>query len=102
MTGNLPIANTLLLCNEETTIEEIKAFLYRAIYNDKPILFVMSNMEYLSLSVTQSFLRTLRKLYKLKNKNIKSYLIFFYEKQDSGLSRDLEKLIPDKNILNKN
>ena len=102
LTGNLPIANTLLLCNEETSIEEIKAFLYRAIYNDKPILFVMSNMEYLSLSVTQSFLRTLRKLYKLKNKNIKSYLIFFYEKQDSGLSRDLEKLIPDKNILNKN
>ena len=102
LTGNLPIVNTYLLCNEETTIEEIKAFLYRAIYNDKPILFVISNLEYLNLSITQNVIRTLRKLYKAKNRNIKSYLVFIYEKTDSCLSRDLEKLIPDKNILSKN
>ena len=27
--------------------------------------------------------------------------LFIYEKQDSALSRDLEKLIPDKNLLSK-
>ncbi len=101
MTGNLPIVNTLIFCNKETTREEIKAFLYRAIYCDKPILFVIANMEYLGLSVTQNIMRLLRKLYKAKNRNIKSYLVFIYEKTDSGLSRDLEKIIPDKNILNK-
>ena len=36
-------------------------------------------------------LRTLKKIKKIKNKDIKSYLIFIYEKVDSGLSRDLEK-----------
>ena len=30
------------------TIEEIKPFLYRVIYNDKTILFVIANMELLS------------------------------------------------------
>ena len=33
-------------------------------------------------------------------KNIKSYLLFIYEKADSGLSREIEKLIPERNILN--
>ena len=55
---------------------KIKEFLYRAFYNDKRILFVIANMEYLSLSITQRIIRSLRKLYKSKNRNIKSYLIF--------------------------
>ena len=101
LTGNLPIVNTLLFCNEDTRAEEVKAFLYRALYCEKPILFVITNMEYLGLSATQNALRTLKKIYKLKNKNIKSYLVFIYEKTDSGLSRDLEKLISDKYILNR-
>ena len=102
LTGNFPIVNTLLFCNEETTVEEIKAFLYRAIYCEKPILFVITNLECLGLSVTQSILKTIRKLYKAKNRIISSYLVFIYEKIDSGFSRFLEKLIPEKNILNKN
>ena len=101
LTGNFPIVNTLLFCNEETRVEEVKAFLYRALYCEKPILFVITNMEFLGLSATQNVLRTLKKIYKLRRKDIKSYLIFIYEKADSGLSRDLEKLISEKNILNK-
>ena len=100
LTGNFPIVNTLLFCNEETKAEEVKAFLYRALYCEKPVLFVIANMEYLSLTDTQNALRTLKKIYKLRNKDIKSYLVFIYEKADSGLSRDLEKLISDKFILN--
>ena len=101
LTGNFPIVNTLLFCNEETKAEEVKAFLYRALYCDKPVLFVIANMEYLGLSDTQNALRTLKKIYKIKNKDIKSYVVFIYEKADSGLSRDLEKLISDKFILNR-
>ena len=99
LTGNTPIINTLLICNEETTLEKIKGFLYRAIFNDKPILFVIANMECLELSVTQKAIKTLKRLYNLKNKNINSYLLFIYEKIDSGLARDIEKLIPERNIL---
>ena len=100
LTGNFPIRNTLLFCNEETTIEQIRAFLYRAIFCEYPILFVIYNMEYLSLSITQNIIKIIKKLSKLKN--INSYLLFIYEKADSGLSREIEKLIPERNILNNN
>ena len=102
LTGNLPTVNALLFCNEETSLEQIKAFLYRAIFCERPVLFVIANMEYLSLSINQSTIKFLKKLYKLKDKVIDSYLVFFYEKVDSGLSRDIEKLIPEKNSLNNN
>ena len=99
LTENSPIYNTLLICNEETDIEKIKAFLYRAILCDEPILFTITNIEYLELSFTQSIIVTLKKLYKFKNKKINSYLLFIYEKDDSGFSRDIEKIIPEKSIL---
>ena len=100
ITGNVPIINTLLICNENTNIEEIKAFLYRAIFCDKPILFLIANIECLELHITQNIIKTLKSLYKLRNNVLNSYLVIIYEKVDSGLARDIEKLIPEKNILN--
>ena len=99
LTGNIPILNTLLICNQDTNIENIKAFLFRAIFCDKPILFSICNMESLELSYTQNIIKTLRKLLKLKNKKINSYLLIIYNKDNSALSRDIGKLIPEKNIL---
>ena len=99
LTGNAPIINTVLICNEETNIEKIRSFLYRAIFCDKPILFLITNMECLELSLKQSIIKTLKDLYQLKKRNINSYLLLMYEKVDSGLSRDIEKLIPEKNLL---
>ena len=102
MTNNLPIINTLLICNEETTIQKIKSFLYKALFNDKPTLFLISNMEFLDLATTRKLVRTLKKILKIlkvKNKKINSFLLFIYEKRDSGLVRDLEKIIPERNIL---
>ena len=100
LTGNLPIMNTILICNEETNIEKIKSFLYRAVFCDNPILFLIANMEYLELSIRQNIIKTLKFLCKLKNNIFNSYLLFLYEKSDSGIARELEKLIPEKNILN--
>ena len=99
LTGNTPTINTLLICNEDTTIEKIKSFLYKALFCDKPVLFVIANLECLELSITQNAIKTLKFLYKYKNQNINSYLLFFYEKVDSGLARDIEKLILEKHIL---
>ena len=102
LTNNIPIINTLLICNEETSIENIQAFLYRAIFCDKPILFVISNIECLELSIVKKMIRIIKTLYKeKKKKNINSYILFLYEKIESGFTRFLEKLIPEKNILNK-
>ena len=99
MTENIPILNTLLLCNEETSIDKIESFLYRALLCEEPILFIISNMECLDLSIIQELIDNLKSIYEYKNKNINSYVLFFYEKKDSGLVRDLEKIIPEKNIL---
>ena len=99
ITGNVPIINTLLICNEETNIEKIKSFLYRAIFCNKPVLFLISNMECLELKITQNIIKTLKMLYNAKNNKINSYIVFIYEKVDSGLVRDIEKIIPEKNIL---
>lgn len=51
LTGNSPI-NTLLVCNEDTNIEQIQSFLYRGILCDQPILFIIANLECLNFSIT--------------------------------------------------
>ena len=56
-------------------------------------------MECLELTIVNSLIEKLKNLYQLKNKQINSYLLFLYEKIDSGLVRDLEKLIPERNII---
>ena len=100
LTGNVPIINTLLICNEDTSTEQIRAFLYRAFFSETPTLFLICNMECLDLSATSNLIKTLKELYKSKKGLINSYLLFIYEKLNSGLVRDIEKLIPEKNILN--
>ena len=100
LTGNLPIINTLLICNENTDYEQVKSFLYKAIYCDDPILFVIANLECLELSIIQKIIKRFKYLYKKKNNKINSYLIFLYEKIDSAFARDIERIIPEKNILN--
>ena len=68
LTGNAPIKNTLLICNEDTNLEEIKAFFFRVIFF---LIF-------------------------FKEKIINSVLIILYIKNDSGLSKDIRNIIPDK------
>ena len=46
--GKKPIAQNILISNKETSIEEIKAFLYRSILCDYNTLFVVEINEYLS------------------------------------------------------
>ena len=99
LTGNAPIINTLLICNEDTSSEQIRAFLYRAFFCETPTLFLICNMECLDLSATNNLVKTLKELYRYKKGRINSYLFFIYEKVNSGLVRDLEKLILEKNIL---
>ena len=97
LTGKAPIINTLLFCNEETSIEEIKAFFFRAIFCEDKILFVITNLERLQLVIKQKLINLLSKIYFYKNGNIISLLILIYEKEDSGLRKKIQKLIPDKN-----
>ena len=99
LTGNLPTINTLLICNENTKYEQIKAFLYKALFCDQPVLFLITNLECLELSIIQKVIRRFKNLLKQKNNKIDSYLIFLYEKIDSAFARDIEKIIPENHIL---
>ena len=45
--ANLPLYTTLLICNNFTTEEEIKAFLYRSILCEREILFMLANVNHL-------------------------------------------------------
>ena len=87
LTGKAPITNTLLFCNEETNIEEIKSFFFRSIFCENKTLFVISNLELLQLSIKQSAINLLDSIYGFKKGKIKSILIFLYESEDSGLKK---------------
>ena len=42
------MAQTILLCNEETTSEEITAFMYRAFLCKYPVFFMIGKIEQLT------------------------------------------------------
>ena len=48
LTDHPPMAQTLLLCNEETTSEEIIAFMYRAILCKYHVIFMVGKIELLN------------------------------------------------------
>ena len=48
LTGNPPMAQTNLLCNEETSSEEITAFLYRAFLCQFNAVFMVGKIELLN------------------------------------------------------
>ena len=100
LTGNIPLINTLLICNEETSVEKLKSFLYRAFFNKEPVLYVIAHLECLELSIIQKFIKDLNFLYNKLNRVVRSYLIIIYQEENSGLGRELKKIISDKNILN--
>ena len=96
-TGNLPLPNTVLFCNEETTTEEIFSFLYRTILCNYHVLFTLINIDSLELSKRNEAIKLLSELNtKYKNKN--SMLIIIYQK-DTDVLRTIENIVPDKNII---
>ena len=100
LTGNTPIVDTILICNEETPIEKINSFLYRAIYCTEPVLFTIAHLECLELSITQNIIKTLNYIFNKRNRKIESYLLIIFQEKNSGLGRELKKIISDKKILN--
>jgi len=61
-TNNMPLAKTLLLCKQDTTIEELLSFLYRAIRCKYHILFCLARTNYLSGEKKNFILDTISEL----------------------------------------
>ena len=62
LTGNIPIAQNILLCNKETSNEEITSFLYRSILCEYHSCFIIGGIESLNFSQKNHFLEILNQL----------------------------------------
>ena len=90
LTGNFPIIQTILLCNQETTKEEIFSFLNRAILNKENILFSIIKPEILEIEICKYLLDILNNLL-LINKDITSSILFVYFDKTNNLINEIKK-----------
>ena len=92
LTGNIPTAHTTLLCNEDTTIEEIIAFLFRAIFCNYYVFFTITNVEYLSLDIKNKINEILNIFYVENKDKMKSCLNFIFNSKDSEIYEQIREL----------
>ena len=122
--GKLPIAQNILICSNETSIEEMKSFLYRAILCEYNTLFVIEILESFSNFQHKKMYCYIDKILSIKFKNYKtenegnknidkidksksryyldSYIVFVYKnlENENAFRNELEKYTKD-NIMNK-
>ena len=96
LTNNIPMAQTLLLCNEETTSEEITAFLYRAFLCDYNVVFMVGKIESLEPEPRQTLTNLINSLFTLRGKKMNSCLVFAYSKKSESIVKYLEGIIGHK------
>ena len=98
LTGNPPMAQTVLLCNEETTSEEIIAFMYRAFLCQYHVVFMVGKIELLTPDKRQTLTGLINTLFTGHEKEMKSCLAFAYSDKTSSIVLYLER-IKGKQIL---
>ena len=92
LTGNPPMAQTVLLCNEETTSEELTAFMYRAFLCQYPVFFMIGKIELLTSDKRQTLTNLINILFSKRAEEMKSCVAFGYSVRDDSLVRTLENL----------
>ncbi len=92
LTGNISTAHTTLLCNDDTTIEEIIAFLFRAIFCNYYVFFTIINVEYLSLDIKNKIIEILNIFYIENKDKMKSCLNFIFNSKDSEIYEQIREL----------
>ena len=97
-TGNNPVAKAVLLCNKETTNEELTSFLYRAILCEYNSCFIIGGIELLEFDKKSKLLELLNKLYVENYENMYSCLIILYTSRTTDIYKSLDSL-KYKNIL---
>ena len=84
LVGNTPPRYSLLLCNEETTLEELISFIYLATFCQYHSLFIIAKPDKLNIDIIYEMEDILEKINAEKSSSIKSYILFLFE--DSGKS----------------
>jgi len=78
LTGEFPLAQTVLYCNDYTTEDEIISFVYRSIKCDQNALFIFIKPESLSREKKNLLIELLKELYLENPKKMRSCLLFIY------------------------
>ena len=120
--GKFPIAQNILICSEQTSVEEIQSFLYRAILCEYNTLFVIQILESFSNYQFNKMYNYIDKIFSIKlekynkekrrRKNyfdksksrnyLDSYIVFVYEclENEFSLKNQLEKYSEKENEKN--
>jgi len=99
LTENIPIAQNILLCNENTSNEEITAFLYRAVLCEFNSCFIIGGIESLKMSQQTYFIENLIQILYETEGIIESCLIIFIKEKNSDIYKNID-LIKYKKTFN--
>ena len=78
MVGNTPPRFSILLCKEESTLEELISFIYLAVFCPYHSLFIIAKPDKLNIDIIYEMENILEKIYS-NNKNIQSYILFLFD-----------------------
>ena len=92
LTENIPIAQNILLCNRQTSKEEITSFLYRAILCDFNSCFVIGGIESLKFNQKNYFIEILNQILNDVQGNFESCLIIFSSVKSSDIFKSLDSI----------
>ena len=100
-TKNNPVAQNILLCNKDTSSEEIIAFLYRAILCELNSCFIIGGIESLVFEKRKEFLNLINILYVENYQKMRSCLIILHINETSEIYKwlKLEKSIKKLTLL---
>ena len=92
LTNNYPIAQTLLMCNKETSSDEIISFIHRAILCQDNVLFMVGKIEELPSDKGELLFELISELYTNKEKKMISCLAFIYSNNDAEIVRLIQRV----------
>jgi len=94
LTRNMPMAQNILKCSEETSYEEMFAYFHRAILCDYKTLFIIEVNDSLSPKQNQNIYNILKNVLdyiKKEKREINSLILFLYQNEDHELIRYIER-----------
>jgi len=90
LVGNEPPRYSLLLCNEETTLEEVISFIYLAVFCPYHSLYIIAKPDRLNIDIVYEMENIIEKFHE-ENTEINSYILFVFN--DIGKSEIGEELL---------
>ena len=90
--NSIPNAKNILFCNKETAIEELTAFLYRALLCSSNSCYIIAGIELLPFKEQITFQSILKELYINKEKQMKSCLVIVYMNKDADIVKYLKNI----------